>query len=730
MAGGPATLTLSPTPVTKLRPPRARHAEVTRVSLLDQTRVRNAEVLAIVAPAGYGKSTFASQWAARSEQPVAWLTCDETDSDAIVLLSGLAAALASSGTAYTAPPGPVTVDEPAFTRSVLPAFMQSVSSIRPPVTIVIDEVQLVKGVQARFVLKAFINALPAGSQIAIVGRSLQGLPLPLWRGQGRVADVTAEDLAFGVAETREALEDLTRARVADHQVARVVEATQGWPVAVYLMSQADAPDRQIPSITELIETEVLKPMPPRLRKFVVTTAALGHVNTELAREVTGEDRAAQYLGETITTVLMHNVGGWYRYHPLMQECATDLLAREDPEHLRQMHSRAALWYMDQGYPDPAVRHALASRDQQALAVVIWPAARTSLLQGRVTAVEDWYETLGDKTVLAVPSLALTAAWTNVTSGDYGQALRYLDAVLTRMPAGWREDFQLSDIASEVAMLLAVSGYALSGPDAAAELAGAAVAHLDASDPVQPLAALIWGLNLTLIGDARAEQVLHRAVLTARAVGISSSEIEALSLLALLQMANGDEAAGCQSVELANSVYAYHDLTAMTSTTGILALGRVALTTCRGTDHDLSAAIAELNRIRPDIEPLFPWYRGLAGGVLALASVRRGDFARYREYLSWCEESEAPAEATCRRWAARARQEFTAASPLSTLSPAELRVWELLKSRMTLSEIGEALFLSRETVKTHTVAIYRKLRVSSRREAQELADSWSSGQQAG
>ena len=58
------------------------------------------------------------------------------------------------------------------------------------------------------------------------------------------------------------------------------------------------------------------------------------------------------------------------------------------------------------------------------------------------------------------------------------------------------------------------------------------------------------------------------------------------------------------------------------------------------------------------------------------------------------------------------------------------MWELLKSRMTLSEIGEALFLSRETVKTHTVAIYRKLRVSSRREAQELADSWSSGQQAG
>jgi len=54
----------------------------------------------------------------------------------------------------------------------------------------------------------------------------------------------------------------------------------------------------------------------------------------------------------------------------------------------------------------------------------------------------------------------------------------------------------------------------------------------------------------------------------------------------------------------------------------------------------------------------------------------------------------------------------------------MRVWGLLHGRMTLSEIGEALFLSRETVKSHTVSIYRKLGVSSRREAQDLADSWS------
>ena len=63
------------------------------------------------------------------------------------------------------------------------------------------------------------------------------------------------------------------------------------------------------------------------------------------------------------------------------------------------------------------------------------------------------------------------------------------------------------------------------------------------------------------------------------------------------------------------------------------------------------------------------------------------------------------------------------SHLQDLSPAELRVWALLTGRKTLGEIAADLFLSRETVKSHTMSIYRKLGVTSRREAQDLAETW-------
>jgi LuxR family maltose regulon positive regulatory protein len=50
-----------------------------------------------------------------------------------------------------------------------------------------------------------------------------------------------------------------------------------------------------------------------------------------------------------------------------------------------------------------------------------------------------------------------------------------------------------------------------------------------------------------------------------------------------------------------------------------------------------------------------------------------------------------------------------------LSDAERRILRLLATDLTLRDIGRELYLSHNTVKTHTRAIYRKLGVSSRTE---------------
>jgi LuxR family maltose regulon positive regulatory protein len=57
---------------------------------------------------------------------------------------------------------------------------------------------------------------------------------------------------------------------------------------------------------------------------------------------------------------------------------------------------------------------------------------------------------------------------------------------------------------------------------------------------------------------------------------------------------------------------------------------------------------------------------------------------------------------------------------SSLTRAELRLLPLLVTHLTYPEIGERLFISRHTVKTQAMSIYRKLGVSSRTDAVEKA----------
>jgi LuxR family maltose regulon positive regulatory protein len=74
-----------------------------------------------------------------------------------------------------------------------------------------------------------------------------------------------------------------------------------------------------------------------------------------------------------------------------------------------------------------------------------------------------------------------------------------------------------------------------------------------------------------------------------------------------------------------------------------------------------------------------------------------------------------------QWARLHRLERrSAASPRGAageaLTEREVTVLRLLRGSLSLREIGQQLYLSPNTVKTHATAIYRKLAVSTRQDA--------------
>lgn len=701
------------TPRSKLRPPRVRHTEITRTALLERLLGTDCDVLAICGPAGYGKSTLAIQWASASQRTVIWVTIDESDDDAVVLITTLCSALSQQVPSFRVPD--FIVAEPALTRLVLPAFVSSVAAIETPLTLVLDDVHLLSSESARKVLKALANALPIGSQIAFVGRSMQAIPLPLWRGQGRAAEILAEDLSFSEQETAAAVADFD-AKVRPNDVHT---ASGGWPVAVFLLSQSSQA-RWVANVAEFIEAEVLQAMPPELRTFVMATAAVGSVNAELAACVSGRDSAGALLAETVTTVLIaRDENGWYRYHPLMQECVRQVWGRDDPAGLATVQAKAARWYLQNGHPDAAVVHAIESGDLETMGHVVWPAAKAALLAGRVETVQGWLQRIGSGCVDSQPELSMTAAWANVSAGDFGSVLRHGIQTLRLMPDDWLTHPQDFSMGSHLALLQAATHLGMANPGQALEVAQAANATIGTDDEVHSLAVEILGLNQALVGEPAALMTAEHAVALAHTAGIASTEVEARAVHALVQIAYGQQSAGCDNIVTAQQVWAFHDLAKMKSTGALLRLASVALASLRGREQEVRQAIAVHLSGLDEISGVFAWYRPLSGAVLAFASARIVDHSSYHEYLSWCHSR----EGLFGQWVGMAELEYASTTPLSHLTPAEVRVWELLKGRMTLNEIAGALFLSRETVKSHTGSIYRKLGVASRREAQELAEAW-------
>ena len=91
----------------------------------------------VVAPAGYGKTTLLSQWAARDARPFAWVSVDERDNDPFVLLQHVAAALdrieplGADVTEAFERPGPVW-------DAIVPRLSAELSSRTSPFVLVLD----------------------------------------------------------------------------------------------------------------------------------------------------------------------------------------------------------------------------------------------------------------------------------------------------------------------------------------------------------------------------------------------------------------------------------------------------------------------------------------------------------------------------------------------------------------------------------------------------------------
>jgi LuxR family maltose regulon positive regulatory protein len=716
---------------SKFHPPGVRPGIVVRTALLGRLAATRVPVITLVAPPGYGKTTLMAQWAQRTESRVAWLSCDDADNDPVVLLSALAVALSRIG-----PVDPAIFSALASSGAditVVPRFVAAVAPVQPPVTVLVDHAEAVTNRQCLNTIAEFALRLPPGWQFALASRTVVPLPTARLRVNGGILEVTADDLAMGPSEAQSLL---TGAGVEadDASLRDLLQRTEGWPAGLYIAALAiKSGTRQSDAgftftgddvyMGDYLRSELLAGISAEEGSFLTRTSVLERMCGSLCDAIlenTGSGAVLEQMEARNLLVLpLDRRREWYRYHRLLQDLLRSELRRQEPDVVQNLHFRAAAWFEANSMPEQAIGHAQAAGDYDRVARLILELQQPVWASGRVETVLRWMEWIRDVTSAEhYGAIAVHGSLIFALLGQPGEAERWAAAAERASPAGILPDG--STIEATLAYLRAIvcrKGIGEMRRDAQLAWEG-----LSPASPYRATMLYTEGISFLLEGDpTRAGPILARALNLATHSG--SLPLAGLILAEQCGVAaeRDDWAEVTTLAEQAAAIV--EDGHFGDYWTSALAYAWASRAAAHGGDDSRARFyLGRASRLRPlltyalpvvSVQALLEMTRayitladpGGAAAVLAQAD----DILRQRPDLGVLAELAGQLQAGLANGTSHA-------IGASSLTAAELRLLPLLSTHLSYAEIGERLYVSKNTVKTQAYSAYRKLGVSSRSEA--------------
>jgi LuxR family transcriptional regulator, maltose regulon positive regulatory protein len=721
---------------SKLQPPLGSPRSVPRTALVNRLRAAGAFPLVLVtAPAGYGKTTLLSQWAARDARPFAWVSVDERDDDPFVLLKHVAAAIdrieplgAHVNDALDRPDWPVW-------DAVMPRLTAELSSRTAPFVIVLDGADAVESKQSTEAIGILIENIPPGSMIALAGRSLPRMPIAALRVAGPLLEIGPYELALSRREAELLLRG-SGVELDENEIAGLLQRTEGWAAGLRLAALASGEDADHLSrlagddryIADYLRSEYLSRLEPRVLRFLRQTSVLERMCAPLCNAVLRSKGSAGDLeeieGANLFLVQLDHHRGWYRYHHLFRDLLQRELAEQEPDLVTTLHRRAAAWYEAHLEPESALFHAHAAGDIDDAARILSSIAQQVNDSGRAAVVEGWLDLFDvDERLDRHPAVAVQGSSILALRGRAEEADRWLHAA-ERGVASRRKG--VAAVRPRIAVMR--SALCTEGPAQMQADAEAAVKKLAPDDPWRPAALLVQGAAAALLGDSeRADAILEDAVDRAATIGSTETHSIALGERSLIAVEHEDVRASDALAEEAQRVVEEGDLAGYP--TSALALAASARSRLRHGQWDQARRLlTAATCLTPHLTYALPWLAVQARVELADAYVTLRDreaaqhmLEEARGILALRPGLGVLGDGVERLGAEIAGMPEPRSGANSGLTRAELRLLPLLSTHLAFREIGERLHVSRNTVKTQAISVYRKLGVSNRSDAVAVAE---------
>jgi LuxR family maltose regulon positive regulatory protein len=437
---------------TKLYIPPPPPKVVTRPRLIEQLNQGVHRKLTLISgPAGFGKTTLASEWVAGCDRPVAWLSLDEGDNDPARFLTYLVAALQTIAPSIGAGMlGVLQSPQPPQTEPILTALLNEITALPGNFVLVLDDYHVIDAKPVDQALAFLLEHLPPQMRLLIATREDPQLPLARLRARDQLTELRASDLRFTPSEAAGFLNQAMGLNLSTEDVAALETRTEGWIAGLQLAAISMQGHKNttgfVKSFTgshhfvmDYLVEEVLQQQPESVQTFLLRTSILDRLCGPLCDALlldpsplltpgtlaSGQETLEYLERANLFIVPLDNERRWYRYHHLFADLLRQRLRNAEPglrnsasDHdesaipiphsaihsVAELHIRASQWFEDNGLDIEAFHHAAAANDIERAERLIDGKGIPLHLRGAVAAILDWLGSLPTTVLDARPSL--------------------------------------------------------------------------------------------------------------------------------------------------------------------------------------------------------------------------------------------------------------------------------------------------------------------------------------
>lgn len=392
----------------------------------------------VTAGAGFGKSSFLSANARKSDRPCIWFSIDELDADPASFVTHLVEAIGPLATE----PLPTADTSLADSGSSLIALLMNVlRQQRRGAMLILDDAQHVAGSKKILnLLDRLIRFIPDRTTVVIASREPLGLHTAKLKSQGVLASIGAKDLRF----TEDEVEALFLRRFDDAPLEeglsrRIVMQTEGWAAGIEIFFQVCGGTsswaikealNQLSSVGSgwftYFAEEVVGRLDDRLQDFLRRSSILPQLNADLCNHVLQIENSHALLDDlskrNLFTFPAGDDGATYRYHHLFREFLRDQLKRSlgKAEHRRLQLRLADALVKSGAWAEAAAAYAEGG-DPTATLKVMEKVGEELLATGQYRVLRNAFESIPDNRLRTHPAALFILGRIQDIQGDWEDA---------------------------------------------------------------------------------------------------------------------------------------------------------------------------------------------------------------------------------------------------------------------------------------------------------------------